>query len=996
MAQTGSVVTVNSDRALVINGRKVFPIGFSPGPPTNGKTPTGGDALEELRGAGSLLFRMTQTTDWSSQVISNQQAALDWASQHGMYVWLNLRELSKFSATDTNTPASLRNIVNTFKNHPAVGLWKNFDEACWGGVSEADLQRGYEVIKQEDANHPVVQTHAPRGTLSDLQPYDAATDILALDIYPVGVPPGANSLLANKEISMVGDYAQFLDQVGNGQKQFWMIEQIAWSGVTPPNKTLVFPTFTQSRYMAYQAIINGARGLMFFGGNIAATLNAQDAPLGWNWTFWNNVLKPVVQQLGDNSPLADALVAPASTLPITMSGTTVPDLEFCVREAAPYFYIIASKREGTTTNVTFSGLPTLAGTGEVLYESSRTVTAQNGQFTDSFAPFDVHVYRFTLTNQSPFITSQPQSRTNYSGTTATFNVTAGGTAPFSYQWRKNGLNLLNGGNVSGATTSGLTLSSVTQSDAASYEVVVTGLGSLTSAPPAILTVITNQSPVINFQPQSQTNILGSTATFSVTAIGSGPLFYHWRKNNLNLTDGGNVSGASSSSLTLSSVSQSDAAGYDVVVTGFGSLASVPVTLTVITNQSPNITSQPQSRTNSAGTTATFSVTAGGTAPLYYQWYKNGVDLSDGGGISGATTPTLTLTGVTSANAGTYNVVVYNAGDYQFSSNATLTVIYPMPYMPYYDPFNYGAGLNLGGQINGNYLTWSDIGTSTAGPYVTVQAASLSVSGLVTSTGNSIRFGGLGKSARFSFPSGNPVTSGTLYYSFALQVLDTNGLASSGIFIGGFNNSVGTQTAQPTVIGTRVYIRSTTNGFNLGVSKASSTATDWVWDPRNFTTNEIVFIVGSYTFGAATSSDDISKMWINPNPTNFSAAGEPTTTLVTASGSDISSSQIASFIFVQRSTTEPAVMLADELRIGRTWADVTPVLLPTLTDFVKLGPGTFQFSYTNSSVQSYSVYASTNLLSWTSIGAATQISPSLFRFTDAAANSSQRFYQLRSP
>src|ERR1035437_5632746 len=141
LAQTGSVVTVNADRALVINGRKVFPIGFSPSPPTYGTTPTGKDALQELRDAGGLLFRMNQTTDWSSQVISDQQAALDWAAQHGMYVWLNLRELSQFPSTDTITPVSLLNIVNTFKNHPALGLWKNYDEAWWGGLGRKSPER---------------------------------------------------------------------------------------------------------------------------------------------------------------------------------------------------------------------------------------------------------------------------------------------------------------------------------------------------------------------------------------------------------------------------------------------------------------------------------------------------------------------------------------------------------------------------------------------------------------------------------------------------------------------------------------------------------------------------------------------------------------------------------------------------------------------------------------------------------------------------------------
>jgi hypothetical protein len=401
-AQTGSVVTVTADNVLVINGKKVFPIGFSPGPPNNSKTPNGGDALQELRDSGAVLLRMSQTTDWDSTVVSNQTAALDWAYQHGMFCWVNLRELSKFAAGDTATEAALRNIVDTFRNHPGLGLWKNFDEAWWGGVSVADLQRGYNVMKQEDTNHPIVQTHAPRGTLPDLQPYNVAADILALDIYPVGYPPGANSLLTNKEISMVGDWTDFLGQVANGQKETWMIEQIAWSGVTPPSKTLRFPTYAQERFMAYEAIIRGARGLIFFGGNIAATLTPQDAVLGWNWTFWNDVLKPVVRQLGDNSLLADALVTTNSALPITMSGTTFPDVEFCVREVPPYLYILACKREGATIQVTFSGLPSWATTGELLYESPRIVTVASGQFTDWFGPFEAHAYRFlnTTTNLS--------------------------------------------------------------------------------------------------------------------------------------------------------------------------------------------------------------------------------------------------------------------------------------------------------------------------------------------------------------------------------------------------------------------------------------------------------------------------------------------------------------------------------------------------------------------------------------------------------------------
>src|SRR5262249_48342406 len=86
----------------------------------------------------------------------------------------------------------------------------------------------------------------------------------------------------------------------------------------------------------------------------------------------------------------------------------------------------------------------------------------------------------------------PANRTNLVGTTATFSVSAFGPDPLTYQWRKNGANLSNGGNVSGVTSSALSLSSVVATNAATYDVVVTGGGSVTSAPAAL--VITTNTP----------------------------------------------------------------------------------------------------------------------------------------------------------------------------------------------------------------------------------------------------------------------------------------------------------------------------------------------------------------------------------------------------------------------------------------------------------------------------------------------------------------------
>jgi uncharacterized repeat protein (TIGR03803 family) len=88
----------------------------------------------------------------------------------------------------------------------------------------------------------------------------------------------------------------------------------------------------------------------------------------------------------------------------------------------------------------------------------------------------------------PSIVSQPGSRTNFPNTFAAFAVTAVGPQPLSFQWQRNGINLLEGGNVSGSTTPALTLGHVCRGDEAGYSVVVTNwAGSVTSLP-ATLTV----------------------------------------------------------------------------------------------------------------------------------------------------------------------------------------------------------------------------------------------------------------------------------------------------------------------------------------------------------------------------------------------------------------------------------------------------------------------------------------------------------------------------
>ncbi len=282
-----------------------------------------------------------------------------------------------------------------------------------------------------------------------------------------------------------------------------------------------------------------------------------------------------------------------------------------------------------------------------------TITNSVGSTTSSAATLTVNA-----APTAPAITTQPTSQTVVAGTSVTLTVVASGTAPLSYQWSKGGVAL------SGATAASYTIAAVTTGDAGSYTCVVTnGAGSATSNA-AILTVnAATIAPAITTQPSSVTVTAGATATFTIVASGTGPLSYQWLKS------GVVVSGATAASYTIASAQTSNAGNYTCVVTNSaGSATSNPVTLTVnAVTVAPTIATQPTSAIVTAGGTATFTVVATGTAPLSYQWSKDGV------AIAGATAAGYTISSVQAGNAGSYWCVVSNSGGSVTSAGASLTV-----------------------------------------------------------------------------------------------------------------------------------------------------------------------------------------------------------------------------------------------------------------------------------------------------------------------------------
>jgi uncharacterized repeat protein (TIGR01451 family) len=175
----------------------------------------------------------------------------------------------------------------------------------------------------------------------------------------------------------------------------------------------------------------------------------------------------------------------------------------------------------------------------------------------------------------PIITTQPQSQTVPLGNPAAFNVAAIGENPLSYQW------LLNSNVISGATNNSYSISITTTNDAGSYQVVVTNNSGSATSSVATLTIIS--APLILTNPASLTVSTGSTAGFSVTAVGAAPLAYQWRFNGLDILN------ATNASYVTNPVTTNDAGSYVVVVTNaHGSVTSAPAILTVTAGTAANI------------------------------------------------------------------------------------------------------------------------------------------------------------------------------------------------------------------------------------------------------------------------------------------------------------------------------------------------------------------------------------------------------------------------
>ena len=448
-------------------------------------------------------------------------------------------------------------------------------------------------------------------------------------------------------------------------------------------------TGTVNVYQWQESINNGGswnnitNGGVYSGAN-TATLTLTNVPAIYNTYQYRCVLTGACPPINSNAAILTVNALPAiGTQPAASTICAASSTSFAITAsgtAITYQWQLSTTGcAGSWTNIANGGV----------YSGATTTTLT---ITGATAAMNGYAYRCVvsgictpaatsncvlLTVNTPVtISSQPVNTTVCAGATANFSVVAAGTTP-TYQWQEStngGItwnNITNGGIYGGATTNNLVLTGVTAAmNSYQYRCTVTGAapcGSVNSVA-GILTV--NTAPNITTQPVTATTLCGGQNTsYSIAATGTA-LTYQWQLSTdggtvyNNLSNGGVYSGVTTSTMNITGATPSMSTNkYRCVVSGTcaPNATSNVTTLTVYT---PISIGTPPSRNIMCATgTTSFNIVAAGTGPTY-QWQEsnnNGTswnNITNGGIYSGATTATLTLTGLIPAmNNNLYRCVV---------------------------------------------------------------------------------------------------------------------------------------------------------------------------------------------------------------------------------------------------------------------------------------------------------------------------------------------------
>ena len=401
-------------------------------------------------------------------------------------------------------------------------------------------------------------------------------------------------------------------------------------------------------------------------GSTTGSIQARQAQTGASMNYQAYDLLSVGTG-GFNSPTAISIgTVPASATSLVWANGFAQEYRFTYRitRSSSTAFLIAYTIKDATDAVLFS----TSGTTTAATALPSAITSAFDSFAFGMRNNSVNAIgsvstisltQFKVTGQNADIArvvTPPQNQNLVPGQAASLTVSASGAGTLTYQWFKDTFA------IPGATNASLPIVSASSADIGSYTVVVRNAFGFETSAAATVSLSSAAAPVFTTQPEAQTVNAGTTLTLTAAASGAPTPTYQWYKDNLA------ISGATSATYTVASVTTTNAGSYKVVATNSQGVATSNSVTISVTTAAPAITAQPAPVTVNVADPIALSVTATGIPVPTYQWYKDGL------AISGATAASYTVASATTADAGSYTVVVSNGIGSNATSDAALVTV----------------------------------------------------------------------------------------------------------------------------------------------------------------------------------------------------------------------------------------------------------------------------------------------------------------------------------
>lgn len=254
--------------------------------------------------------------------------------------------------------------VTKYKDHPAVLSWMLYDEPALNRVDILDAWKLYDTAYKLDPYHP---SYVVLCTNTAYETYGRYGDVLCIDVY--SIPNGDLGLVG-------GNIARAYEESSTNQPVWYCGQLFAWPG-------LRLPTQQEHRYNTYSALLEGAKGVLWFPGYTSDDYLPKDDPELWDFHK---------DHLTEINKLAPLFMAEGKGKYIT-SLKENPEIQGVLKTSSIGAFMIVINHSLTETfNPEFQvDLKEIYNVS--VYGEDRTITVNDGSFKDQFKPLDVHIYK---------------------------------------------------------------------------------------------------------------------------------------------------------------------------------------------------------------------------------------------------------------------------------------------------------------------------------------------------------------------------------------------------------------------------------------------------------------------------------------------------------------------------------------------------------------------------------------------------------------------------